>query len=263
MEISVHLEKNVLKGKTSQPLVFQVADNGPGIRPDLLVKIFEPFAQAGENDALTRKSVGLGLTICKAIAKGMGGHIWAVSELGKGNVFSFSVPLEFDSVQPPPDPALENAKGQETGKQREDDKYRLASLRVLLAEDDKMSQQLIDSLLGVEGCKPTIVGNGNDAIAAYKNGEFDVVLLDNWMPGLPGVEAAKAIRGIEASRANGKQAVLVAVTAQAVRGDAERFLASGMDFYLSKPIQCDKLLNILRSVAVKKNAAATTQKGAA
>jgi CheY-like chemotaxis protein len=120
-------------------------------------------------------------------------------------------------------------------------------LRVLLAEDNAVNQKLASRILEKQGHSVEVAQDGKEAMAALANGEFDLVLMDVQMPNMSGLEATAAIRTLE--RATGKHTPIVAMTANAMKGDRERCLEAGMDDYVSKPIQADHLLEVIAQVA--------------
>ncbi len=116
--------------------------------------------------------------------------------------------------------------------------------KILVAEDNPNNQKLIEILLKKVGINPVIVSNGKDAVEEYKKREFDLILMDVNMPILDGISAMKQIKILE-QRVNTKKTPIVALTANSIAGDKERYLQQGMDGYLSKPIEFEKLLSIL------------------
>ena len=224
-------------------LVFKVKDDGLGIAKEHLKNVFEPFSQEGLSSHAKYGGTGLGLSISKSLVTMMNGEIWADSQPDKGSSFYFtaSFPLaeEPDWALAPKD--LEKAARPEA---QPDVQPGQASLRVLLAEDDTINQLLAEELLRQRGHLATLAGNGRQALETLKNGDFDLVLMDVRMPDMDGEEAVRAIRRGEAGPDKARVPV-VALTAHALKGDRERFLAAGMDDYLSKPIDTDELDRIL------------------
>jgi CheY-like chemotaxis protein len=119
-------------------------------------------------------------------------------------------------------------------------------LRILLAEDNAINVKLAVRLLEKHGHAVTVANDGVEAVAAVKEGEFDVVLMDVQMPNMSGLEAAAAIRILE--RGTGKHIPIVAMTAHAMKGDDTRCLEAGMDGYISKPIQPDHMMDVIAQV---------------
>jgi CheY-like chemotaxis protein len=116
-------------------------------------------------------------------------------------------------------------------------------LRVLLAEDNAINRKLAIRLLEKCGHTVTVAIDGAEAVAAVRDGEFDLVLMDVQMPNMDGLEAAAAIRALE--RGTARHIPIVAMTAHAMKGDQERCLAAGMDNYISKPIQPDHMMDVI------------------
>jgi CheY-like chemotaxis protein/HPt (histidine-containing phosphotransfer) domain-containing protein len=119
-------------------------------------------------------------------------------------------------------------------------------LRILLAEDHPVNQELVLGILGIEGHEVTLAKNGREAIEVLQNGKFDIVLMDVQMPEMDGYQATAAIRALE--RHTGRHIPVIAMTAHAMKGDREKCLAAGMDDYISKPIRVANLQKVLRSV---------------
>ena len=218
-----------------------VADTGIGIAADKLEQIFEPFTQ--EDTSTTRRfgGTGLGLTICARLAGLMGGRIWVDSTPGAGSVFSFEVVLR----RPAPD---ETEVGQVAAAAAPAAiAARPQRLRILLAEDHPVNQLLAMKLFSKWGHEVTIVGNGRDAVDLASRdspaGEpFDVIFMDVQMPEMDGLTAARMVRSREAGR---RRTPIIAITANAMRGDRESCLEAGMDDYVAKPFQAEELRRVL------------------
>jgi signal transduction histidine kinase/CheY-like chemotaxis protein/HPt (histidine-containing phosphotransfer) domain-containing protein len=206
-------------------LLVTVADTGVGIPSDRLHAIFEPFEQADGSTTRRYGGTGLGLSISQRLVQLMGGRIWAESMLGQGSKFCFTILLGRGASTLPNEiaPSLPTLKG----------------LQILLAEDNLVNQKLASLLLAKHEHRVTIVGDGQEAVAAYHSGTFDIVLMDVQMPAMDGLQATAEIRRLEAS--TGRRTPIVAMTAHAMKGDRERCLAAGMDGYVSKPIRPEEL----------------------
>ncbi|MDA7818202.1 ABC transporter substrate-binding protein [Sulfurimonas sp.] len=215
----------------SNELYCEVKDQGIGIQSSQLNSIFESFVQ--ENSTTTRKfgGTGLGLSISKALVELMDGEIGLISKVAEGSTFYFKLPLyEVDE---------DSIDIDEVRKEDLDD----MSGHILLVEDNKSNQMLMSLLLEELGLDSEIANDGLEAIAAMENeNSYDLILMDENMPNMNGIEATKKIR--EMSRC--KNIPIIAVTANALKGDKEKFLAAGMSDYISKPIDAQKLENILR-----------------
>lgn len=215
-------------------LQFSVRDHGPGIPPDKLAHIFEPFAQVEGGHKYG--GTGLGLTICAQLVSLMNGRIWVESCLGEGSTFHFTAALAPADAEPAP---LEEPVPLLRPSERR--------LRVLLVEDTHVIQTLILRMLGKRGHAVVLANNGREAMAALDGQSFDAVLMDVEMPGMDGMQAAQAIR--ERERPTGRRVPIVALTAHANPADRRRCLDAGMDAYLSKPVEMAELFQVLEELA--------------
>lgn len=205
------------------PLVFTVSDNGEGMEQSIL----DAALAEGETPA-----AGLGIAIAKGLTELMGGSIAAKSCMGKGTVFR--VELAFDRME----------EKEKTGT----DSETLAGKRLLLAEDDRLCGEILCELLEDETGRPvSIAANGRAALEMFEsaNGEYDAIIMDVQMPVMNGYEAARAIRrsGCE----NAKTVPIIALTADASEESARAAADSGMNGYLAKPVNVDRLRKAIAS----------------
>lgn len=206
-------------------LRFSVRDTGIGVEPHLQEAIFERFSQA--DASITRKygGTGLGLTICRRLAELMGGRVWVESVPGEGSTFCFTMPAH--PCAPP------------QAKERIDEQIDLLApmrrLKVLVAEDTKLNQDLFLIFLEGLGHEVRIVENGQGAVECLRQEPFDLVLMDVEMPVMDGLQATRLLRNPETGALD-PNVPIIAVTAHALIGDRERFLEAGMTDYVSKPI---------------------------
>ncbi|HYE84369.1 MAG TPA: ATP-binding protein [Clostridia bacterium] len=214
-------------------LEFRVSDTGIGISPENMDKLFKSFSQV--DSSITREfgGTGLGLVICKQLVKMMGGRIWAESIEGKGSIFIFTVRFEIN------DKALGKTDAktsiQKTAKK----------IDVLLVEDDSLNRIVLFRMLEKKGFSVDIANNGLDALNAFEKKKYDIILMDIQMPVMDGVEAAGKIREKEGK---GRHTPIIALTAFALKGDKERFLTTGMDDYISKPVDMEELFSVISRV---------------
>ena len=211
----------------------RVADTGIGIPADRLHRLFKPFSQVDASTTRRYGGTGLGLAISHHIVSLLGGEIDVTSVPGQGTTFEVTLRLQ---------------PGSDTDVTSHDQASRTvpSTLRILVAEDDKVNQLVLGKMLDRLGYSATIVGDGLAAIEALGRARYDVVLMDVQMPRLDGVGATQRIR---AQLPESEQPVIVAVTASALEGDREKLLATGMDLYLSKPIQLQALSSTLVEVS--------------
>jgi signal transduction histidine kinase/CheY-like chemotaxis protein len=242
-------------------LRFSVEDTGIGIATDKLNLIFEAFQQADGSTTRRFGGTGLGLAICSKLVALMGGRIWVESEPDRGSIFHFTALFAAaDPEAPEKDEShsLRNLLNATRGKVKPGSR-RTENLRILLAEDNPVNQQLERRLLERRGHRVTIAGTGRDALELFEREEFDVILMDVQMPDMDGLEATGAIRQRE--QATGTRIPIVALTARNMREDRERCIAAGMDAFITKPIQAAEFLRVVEQVAAGEEPAAAAGEG--
>jgi len=219
-------------------LLFMVEDSGIGIRPEKLRAILEPFTQAEGGITRGYGGAGLGLTISRKLVEFMGGRMCLDSAPGEGTTIWFVLSLRTSASLP----VHEAAAPQKA----------LASSRILVVEDEAVNRLAVARMLERMGHFAAQAESGAQAIAMAREGEFDCILMDIQMPDMDGIEAMRAIR--EQQARDGRTSVpVVALTAHAMAGDRERFLAAGMDGYISKPIEREALTSVLHSVCASRS----------
>ena len=217
-------------------LLLTVRDTGTGIPVELQDRLFEDFSQLGTVSVKRGVGTGLGLSISRRLVELMGGTIAVTSSPGQGSTFSVAIPL----LAAPQQAVQEDAPAP----------LRPAGARnahILVAEDDEISQSLMQLVLEREGYSVTCVADGVAALETLAQKRFDLLVLDINMPDMSGLEVATAIRSAEPP---GTRIPIVAMSANAMQDDREKGYAAGMDAYLTKPIEietvCDTLDGLLR-----------------
>ncbi|MBF0467277.1 MAG: response regulator [Desulfamplus sp.] len=216
-------------------LAFEVTDTGIGIPQESMDRLFQPFSQADASTTRKYGGTGLGLVISKRLAELMGGRIQVESDQGKGTTFRFLACFEKgDNI---PESIYEINSTENKGGQLSD--LSLADIQVLLAEDNRFNQILALKILENIGISADAVSNGKEAVERLKKKKYDLVLMDIQMPGMDGLEATRTIRSEKF------EIPVIAMTANVTPQDRENCFAAGMDGYISKPVDQDKLLDLI------------------
>lgn len=209
-----------------------VRDDGIGIPDDQLDKVLLPFAKARDKDPGT----GLGLAICRQLLTLMGGTMSLHSD--QGCTVTVELPLLPSPVAPDgdaiPEPDLQS----------------FPALRVLVVEDDPVSQKVATLTLRKLSCEVTVVGNGLEALELFEADRYDLILMDCRMPLMDGYETARRVRKKEGE---GSRVPIFALTAHAFQEDKEKCLAAGMDHWLTKPLQRKQLVEAIRTFCPAKS----------
>lgn len=211
---------------------FEVKDTGIGMTEEQKNKLFQPFQQADTSTTRKYGGTGLGLVISKQLAVLMDGEVGVQSELGKGSTFWFNAKLVVNSL------VEENKELRNTAEEKPNV---MQGKRILLVEDNELNQQVAMEILQDRGLAIDIAENGKAAINKINEKPYDIILMDMQMPVMDGVEAAKKIRG------NPKYELIpiIAMTANAMATDRERCLKAGMNDHITKPIDPEKLFDII------------------
>ncbi len=233
---SVTLRVNQLD---NSKLKIEVQDTGPGIPDNLVPQLFTRFTQADNSSARKYGGTGLGLAICKSLVEAMHGEI-GVDTSNEGTTFWFTITLGKASkatrtIQPLSKENVPNNKNQKR-------------LKILLAEDNRINQKLLQTQIDKMNHTLTIVSNGLEALEAMKVHSYDLILMDIQMPEMDGLEATKWIRHL-----HGSNTPILALTANAFEEDREKCLAAGMDDFLTKPVNFEELFEKITWLASDKH----------
>lgn len=223
--------KNIFSEGEKILLDFSVQDTGIGIKAEDLKKLFNSFQQVDMLHNRKKEGSGLGLSISKKLVDLMGGTFSVKSEYGKGSEFSFTIP---QIVAKEKDSNIEEKMN-----------FTAPAAKVLVVDDNEVNILVAQGYLAQYKCKVETCENSADAVEKAKNENFDIIFMDHMMPVMDGEEAAAKIR--ENEKQTGKTNCIVALTANAVDGAREKFLASGFDDFLSKPIEENELYRVLKT----------------
>ena len=230
---------------------FSISDTGIGIPEDKMDKLFKTFSQV--DDSYTKKygGTGLGLAISKQLINMMNGDIWVSSKSGQGSCFYFTAEFLPANTYP-----IDNNKSLLSNKelQYKNNQYKyydkseigtinISTKTILIVDDNEINQRLVSSLLDKKGYNYITAFNGKEALKILEQKIVDLILMDIQMPELNGLKTTNAIRSIEKS--SEMHIPIIAMTAYAMLGDRDNFLDAGMDDYISKPIDFQKLYDIL------------------
>jgi len=217
--------------ETTGLIRFEVLDTGPGIPEAERARIFERFTQLDDSSSRRHQGAGLGLAITRDLVDLMGGEMGVISS-GRGSRFSFELPLPQAQAMADTPTSLDRAADP-------------SGLRVLLAEDNPANRRVVALMLEAAGCDVFEAENGQEALAALSATPVDALLMDINMPVLNGEEALKRLRARVDDSAS---TPVIALTANAMAGDRERYLMMGFDGYVAKPISPRALLSEIASV---------------
>jgi signal transduction histidine kinase/CheY-like chemotaxis protein len=234
-EVNISVSSKNLDGDNYE-IHFAVRDTGIGIPTDKMSHLFQSFSQVEPSTTRRYGGTGLGLAISKRLVGLMGGRIWAESEPGKGSVFHFTILAKESSFQPVT--SRESAPLIDTKMQTDHDR----ALRILVAEDNIINQKVILKMLNKLNYRADVAANGLEVLAALERQPYDVVLMDIQMPEMDGLDAARKIR-----EKSPEWPKIIAITAYAMQGDREKCIASGMNDYITKPVNLEELRTVLGS----------------
>ncbi len=223
------------EGPDGVEVVLQVADEGIGMTPEQAAQLFQPFHQADASTTRQFGGTGLGLAICRELAKLMGGQVGADSQAGAGSTFWCRLRL--------PKGQMPAAKPRESDLGALDERWGplLRDVRVLVVDDNVVNQAVARELLQATGARVELAGDGQQALDLLQTLEVDCVLMDMQMPVMDGLEATRRLRAQERLR----RLPIIAMTANASTQDRRACLAAGMNDFVSKPVEPQRLLDIV------------------
>ena len=234
-DVTIHVELADQDSRV-QSVKYSVSDTGLGIPKDKQDGIFDPFKQADSSTTRKFGGTGLGLAICRQLIELMHGSVGVESEPGKGSTFWFKVPLKKVSGADDQQSVASSEKSEEMGNPFE-------GMKVLVAEDDKMSQLVVRKFLEKEGLTVNVVNTGSEALDALDKDEYSAVLMDVQMPDMGGYEATELIRKKEGE--TGDRMPVIMLTASAMAEDREESERAGADDFITKPIDKKSLIDTL------------------
>ncbi|MDO3410879.1 PAS domain S-box protein [Saccharibacillus sp. CPCC 101409] len=214
-------------------LLFRIRDTGRGIPQERAEQLFDPFYQLDNFIANRPEGTGLGLAITKRLIELMNGRIEVRSEPGTGSLFRFSIEAERSSIDLMPKREETSAFADSPGKR---------TLRILVAEDNKVNQMVMERLLDKLGYKADLAADGQEAVKAAYGSGYDIILMDVKMPRMDGIAATQTLR--RQPPGHGRP-YIIAVTANAMQEDRQRCLEAGMDEYMNKPVDVKRLSELL------------------
>ena len=215
-------------------LVVTVWDEGIGIPASDLVTIFEPYSRSKSSHGV--EGTGLGLAIVKRLVELHGGKVSVQSEVGRGSRFTVRLPGLHARAAREPVPAAPPVP-------RTDEIPDLSGKTAMVVDDSPANRALMERILSAFGCTVLLAGSGEEALEIAGRSTYDLVFMDIQLPGINGIEAMRRLR------ASGSRGPMIALTAYAMKGDEERFLAEGFDGFIAKPVRISEVVSYLEGVS--------------
>ncbi len=236
----ITIEVNMLETDEKEVILgFRVTDTGIGITDEIKGNLFKSFTQADASTTRKFGGTGLGLAISKSLTKMMRGEIGVDSVPGQGSTFWFNIHLnratDFDES--------DDNKEQQAARG-------LKNFKLLLAEDNVINQRVARFIIEKLGHQLDIAENGEVAVEKFRQNDYDIIFMDIQMPVMDGLTATETIRQLEKESGATKKIPIVAMTANTMKGDKEKFLKAGMNDYIGKPFKSDELSRVICRIAV-------------
>ena len=247
---------DVLVVATGQPLegdrikiTIHISDTGCGIPEDKIGRIFESFAQADGSTTRKYGGTGLGLPITRQLAQMMGGDVSVVSEAGKGSIFTFTFESEI-AVSVSRDALLRKLEPVATHQKSSPDGTKPTAKRVLVVDDNAINRRVARTFLEQNGYEIDEAHDGRHALEKLNASKFDLVLMDIHMPELDGQRAFDQLRAGDSAN---KDIPVIALTADSMRGDREKYIARGFSGYVSKPVDQRSIMSVVEEALAGKS----------
>ena len=228
----IELSISCINNKNKSNLIISVEDTGRGIKPEKIDKLFNKFQRLEEDKNTTLEGTGLGLAITKSLTEMMGGKIVVQSKYGSGSKFTVYLPQQIVSMNAP----KENKEPEEPLKTKD-----YSNKKVLVVDDNNLNLKVAVRLLDSYKIKPDTATSGKECLDILKDKKYDLILLDDMMPKMSGVETFKILK----ENKDFKTPVVI-LTANAISGMKENYLKEGLDDYLAKPIDKQELYRVLK-----------------
>ena len=240
---TIHMDVEELEQSSHNyaKICFRVKDNGIGMSPEYLDKIYDSFSREERTTVNAVQGTGLGMSIVKSLVDLMGGSIDVKSAQGKGTCFEVLLDFRISERQ--------NEETSQTNVAANEENTSLEGMRFLCAEDNELNAEILSELLEIEGASCEICENGQKVVERFersKPGEFDMILMDIQMPIMNGYEATKAIRS--GTHPLAKKIPIIAMTANAFSEDVQHSLNAGMNAHVSKPVDMKVLAKTVHGI---------------
>lgn len=231
------------QGEKNLELKVSVIDTGIGIREKDLEKLFQSFQRVDLRANRNIEGTGLGLSITRQLVDQMGGNIHVESEYGKGSKFSVCIPQGIINTTPMGD-FLETYKKMHRSRDRKIEEFIAPEASMLIVDDNRVNLTVAKGLIKPTKIKVDTVMSGQEALEKVKKKKYDIILLDHMMPGMDGIETLQKMQQQEENES--RNAVVIAMTANAISGSREQYIAAGFQDYLSKPIDVIRYMEMVK-----------------